>query len=164
MLDGIVGTIGSIVGGGVTGLIGTGITALTEYKGKQNEFQHQQRVMELGIANKQKVAGIQADSETFTESLRADKAQYATGAEAANSTSFVLVDLFRGLVRPTLTVYVMVVVTLIYMNLMALVGGLQAIPMTEALAMLKGVIDSLLYITTTIVLWWFGSRNKTGKK
>jgi hypothetical protein len=103
-----------------------------------------------------------AASKAFAKSFTADVAQYATGRKAANSAWFIAVDVIRGLVRPTLTVYVMIVVTLIYWQLMQLVGGLKAIPTHDALLMLKGVIDGLMYTATTIVLWWFGTRTKSG--
>ena len=177
MLDGVISAVSAIAGGGITGLLGAGITSFTEYKTKMASFAHEQKMTDLNMQMAQldaesrfKIAQSEADAakdvaatEAFTKSHTADIARYATGDRAANSTGFIVVDVIRGLVRPTLTIYVMVVVTLIYYQLMQLVGGLTAIPTHDALVMVKSVIDALLYITTTIVLWWFGTRAKGQK-
>ncbi len=132
MLDGLLAAVGTIASGGITGLAGAGITAFTEYKNKQAAFMHQERMAELDqqtlkleLENKTQIAATEADavkdvaaSKAFAKSYQADIAQYATGRKAANSLWFIAVDVVRGLVRPTLTLYVMIVVTLIYWQLM----------------------------------------------
>lgn len=177
MLDGIFSAVSAIAGGGITGLIGAGITSFTEYKTKMASFAHEQKMTDLNMQmskldaeSRFQIAQSETDAakdvaatEAFVKSHTADVARYATGDSAANSTSFIVVDVIRGLVRPTLTIYVMVVVTLIYWQLMQLVGGLTAIPTHDALTMVKGVIDGLMYIATTVVLWWFGTRTKGQK-
>ena len=177
MFDGLLSAVGAIAGGGITGLIGTGITAFTEYKTKMASFHHKERVMELDMQMskleaeaKFRIAETEADAakdvadtKAFSSSHAADVARYATGSTAANSVWFIAVDVIRGLVRPTLTVYVMIIVTLIYWQLMQLVGGLGSIPTHDAMAMFKGVIDGVMCIATTVVLWWFGTRVKGHK-
>ncbi len=69
-----------------------------------------------------------------------------------------MVDVIRGLVRPIMTVYVMVVVTFIYLELQRLVGGMSSIPVIEAMSIYSTTINSILYVATTVVLWWFGIR------
>ena len=177
MLDGILSAVGAIAGGGVTGLVGAGITSFTEYKTKMASFAHEQKMTDLNIQMAQldaesKFKMAESEAETakevaattaFSKSHTADIARYATGDRAANSIGFIVVDVIRGLVRPTLTIYVMIIVSMIYWQLMELVGGLTAIPTHDALAMVKGVIDGLMYLATTIVLWWFGTRTKGQK-
>ena len=176
MIDGLLAAMGTIASGGLTGLLGASITAFTKFKSKQAAYQHTERMAELSqqtlkleLENTANIARTQADadkdvaaSKVFAKSFSADVAKYATGDQVSNSPWFIVVDVIRGLVRPTLTIYVMIVVTLIYWQLMQLVGGLTAIPTHDAVVMLKGVIDGLMYTATTIVLWWFGTRTKTG--
>ena len=174
MFESVVSGLGSIIGGGITGLVGAGLTAWTEYKKQESLFTHEEKMAELDQAmTKLEIQGRLRIAETESNALQevaaskalqvsydADRAQYATGRTAGNSKWFVWVDVIRGLVRPTLTLYMMLVVTLIYWHIMALVGGIEGLDSTQAYGMLGGIIDSLLYITTTIVLWWFGSRTK----
>ena len=174
MFESVVSGLSSIIGGGITGLVGAGLTAWTEYKKQESLFTHEEKMAELDQAmtklelqGRLRIAETEsqahqevAASKALQTSYMADKAQYAVGRKASNSQWFVWVDVVRGLVRPTLTLYMMVVVTLIYWQIMDLVGGIEGLDSTAAYSMLGGVIDSLLYITTTIVLWWFGSRTK----
>jgi hypothetical protein len=178
MFETIAAGLGSILGGGLTGLIGAGLTSWTELKKQDSLFRHDEKMAELDqamtkleIQGRLKVAETEsqalqeiAASDVLQKSFDADRAQYATGRTAANSKWFVWVDVIRGLVRPTLTIYMMLVVTLIYLQIMYLVGGIEGMTTNQATGMLAGIIDSLLYITTTIVLWWFGSRTKGGVK
>lgn len=177
MFEGILSTVGAIASGGLTGLIGTTITAFSEYKTKLSAHAHEEKMTELNMQmakleaeTKLSIAQTESDAtkdvaetQAFANSHTADIARYALGDRASNSLGFIAVDVIRGLVRPTLTIYVMAIVTLIYWQLMQLVGGLTAIPTHDALAMVKTVIDGLLYIATTIVLWWFGTRSKGQK-
>jgi hypothetical protein len=177
MFEVITSGIGSILGGGITGLVGAGLTAYTEIKKQESLFKHDENMAELDqamtkleIQGRLKIAETEsqalqeiATSDVLQKSFEADRAQYATGRTAANSKWFIWVDVIRGLVRPTLTIYMMLVITLIYLQVINLVGGIEGMSANQATGMLAGIIDSLLYITTTIVLWWFGSRTKGGK-
>jgi hypothetical protein len=72
----------------------------------------------------------------------------------------VLVDALRGIVRPGLTVYLCAITTLIYSDAQLLLNKAQGMTATEALDLTKMVVGTVLYLTTTCVLWWFGTRNK----
>ena len=61
-----------------------------------------------------------------------------------------VVDVLR-LVRPVLTGFLLI-----------LVGGIYFT--TDDFAMKAGVIDSVLFMTSSAVTWWFGDRSLQGKK
>jgi hypothetical protein len=71
----------------------------------------------------------------------------------------VLLDLFRGLVRPALTVYLCVLSTLIYYQARELIAQ-QPLKPDQALQIENLIVGTILYLTTTCVLWRFGTRNK----
>jgi hypothetical protein len=55
-------------------------------------------------------------------------------------------------------VYLCILTTLIYLLARNKVTA-EDLTSTEALDLLKLIIGSILYLTTTCVLWWFGTRN-----
>jgi len=95
-----------------------------------------------------------------------DKATYSQGA-AAKLTGFignlmrgllVLVDVARGLMRPGITVYLLVVESTICYYLYQLVIQFDLLPPEQALPLFITIVDTLSFLTATTVTWWFGSR------
>ena len=111
-------------------------------------------------------AGVeaQADAQTLEASYANDASTYLT-ATVLNSNSrllrfaMVAVDTIRGLVRPVLTLYLVIVAHMMYINLHAMLqerGTQLTGEQIQTLAM--QVIGTLLYLATTAVVWWFGTR------
>ena len=98
----------------------------------------------------------QAFAASFNEPVR-----YSEGVQATPTQAWLLLllDLVRGLVRPGLTVYLCFVTTVVYLQAR---GLLVASPLTpeQAVGMVNQIIATVLYLTTTCVLWWFGTRSK----
>lgn len=84
---------------------------------------------------------------------------WAVRAAVMTRVLMALVDTFRGIIRPGVTLYSMVLLTLMLYWVRDLYdrAGLR---MTDGQAMqLAGeVISTTTYITTTVVVWWFGRR------
>jgi len=182
----LLGTIaGSIFGGGATGLIGVALQRWADYKNKQADlelqkakFEHERGLRELDAkilaqewAGRTRVAEVEtagkvdvAESEAFAASFRTEPTRYSEGVKTGPVTGALLVmlDVIRALVRPGLTVYLCVLTTLVYLDAQALMDR-AGIGMTieEALKITMQVVGTVLYLTTTCVLWWFGTRNKS---
>lgn len=106
------------------------------------------------------IAGADA---AFAESFKLEPKQFATGKLTLNqSWLMVVLDFIRGFVRPGLTIYLCVLTTLIYFQAKALLSG-STVKVEDAMEITNYVIHSILYLNTTIVLWWFGTRNKQAK-
>lgn len=169
--------LGTIMSGGVTGIIGTVATSYFELKkiDKTQEFElkkmdfelrqnaQDMELMKLEIDGKIQVSKVEADAAiqvadaaAFAKSYDADKATYATGAKARNSMLFIIVDFIRGLIRPAMTIYITIVVTMIYMDLQ----GVAKDP-AQAMTLMNSAVLGILYVWTTITLWWFGTRQKS---
>lgn len=71
----------------------------------------------------------------------------------------VSLDIIRGLIRPALTVYLCYITTSIWFETRRLANGENLTP-TQVVEILTLVIETILYLTTTCVTWWFGTRNK----
>jgi hypothetical protein len=70
----------------------------------------------------------------------------------------VLVDVTRGMMRPGITIYLLVVESAICYYLYQLVLKFNLLPAEQALPLFITVVDSLVFLTATAVTWWFGSR------
>ena len=180
MLD-IIGSIfGAIAGGGITGLLGSAFTAYTEYKKQKLAFEHDERMvkleqetMKMEWEGRVKVSQTEyegkkdvAEVEAFGESFKADRATYLQGTpqNLFSIILFTIVDFCRGMMRPSMTAYLCIVVTWLAYKVYNLVGGAGGLDQTQAYALFQQMIFVILYITTTVILWWFGTRNKLFNK
>lgn len=167
----------SIIGGGVTGLAGAAITAWIEHKKQAAQFEHEYKMetvrqdgmrleSELNLKKIITEADAQkevADSNAFMHSYSTDKASYYTGGSKWGSAAMAFVDLFRGITRPGITWYMAIVATWLTYETYSHIEGIEYISKDQLLALLHSIVSSMLYITTTCMLWWFGTRVKVTK-
>ncbi len=179
--------ITSILGGGITGIVGSVVQRVFEYKTKKLEieaarekFAHEvalrkvdAEIMKEEWTARTKVADIEAsakievaDAAAFTESLKSDNDNYLDYLDKLTPKQdwlFVILEFVRGSIRPFLTVYLCGVTTLIYLKAAKIMNADVILP-GMAYDLLMNIINTVLYVTTTCVLWWFGTRNKEQKK
>lgn len=152
--------LGDLLTGGATGLLGVGISSFVEYKKQTQKNKHEldmakeeRETLALEIQGRDRVATIQsetersiADTKAFSESLASDRATYSNG----NSEWLVMVDVVRGLTRPTLTTMLVLMTAVLWFT-------------TDDVNLQKQIVATVLYVTSAAVLWWFGSRMKQPK-
>lgn len=176
-MDWLLSAFGSVLSGGATGLIGMAIQRYADYKNKQQDMLNrvEERKHELAVMNAEwqgrlsvaKTEGESArdvaDSQTLTASYQGafDRlAQWDMKNDPWWSKIWLLMaDFLRAMVRPGLTVYLCVLTTLIYLEARSLVA-VEEITAEDALGLQRRIVETILYLTTTCVLWWFGTRNK----
>jgi len=145
------GLIGSVLTGGATGLIGSLLTkgiglfeAHQKRKDRALDYEHELKLLdkqtEARIAESESELAI-ANAETAA-SLR--MASYEHDSKTGRPHRWV-VDTLR-LVRPTLTLFLLTLVFTIYMT-------------TSDLGMKDQIIVSVLFMCSSAVTWWFGSRS-----
>jgi len=174
----ILSAMGSAASGGLLGLLGTGIKHWFDHKAEQAkrqfeltmrkmdreemELEHQLHMLtieaqterDIAIAHQERlsleahVAGEieQAELDMRRESYANDKATYGGG----------FVDAIRGLMRPVLTLYFALLMALITYQLMQMTGN--QLGAANADALLNQVVNTCIFLATTSVTWWFGSR------
>lgn len=174
----ILGAIGSAASGGLLGLFGVGVKMWASHKAEQAKYaydiamrkadreemslEHQFKMKEteaqasrdIAVANQNRIATESqaaadvelAEIDMRTQSYEMDKATYGGG----------FVDGVRGLMRPILTVYFAALMSVITYKLFEITG--QMVGTATAQFMLKEVINSCIFLATTSVTWWFGSR------
>lgn len=174
--------ITSILGGGVTGVLGVAVQRIADYKNKQLDIEIQKqkfeqeralreldaKIMEQEWAGRTKVAEVEAegkkevaDAEAFAMSYKLEPQQYSARVQPGKVGGFMLVllDFLRGIVRPGLTVYLCVLTTMVYSQARQLLEN-EDLDVDQAMEVERLIVSTILYLTTTCVLWWFGTRNR----
>jgi hypothetical protein len=175
--------IGSVVSGGITGVLGSAITGFMDYKNKQMQFKHEfdmevaaRATMEAEWAQRTKVAEIEgatqvavAETQAFQASITADKATYSTGIAFDKlkggwfyALLMVLVDFLRGIIRPLSTVLFIVMTFVMYSSIKTRVDLAGTDP-KALMDLFNQVVTVILYLATTTVCWWFGARGISKK-
>lgn len=169
----------SILGGGVTGLLGKGLERYFDHKAKKLEmelnnqkFAHEAamrkadaEIMAQEWAQRTKIAEVEAsakveveDAKAFAISLQSEPEKYYDGKYSKTQAwLMVILDFCRGFIRIGLTTYLCILTTLIYLKASQWVS-LDTILPTMAYDLVSMIINTILYLTTTAILWQFGSR------
>lgn len=169
----------AVLSGGATGLLGAAFSTWGELT-KLKEANRHAEVMadkdlevakveaegKLAIARTEGEAAIGvADAGALAASYAHDKATYYTGELGPVGRFFmVLVDFLRGIIRPAETLYFTGLCTWLTVVAIDLLQQLDATATAElARQLVPQVVLVVLYLTTTIILWWFGARQKVFK-
>lgn len=174
----------AIVSGGATGILGVGIQRLFDHwKRKQDldqlkaQHQHEQSMRQIDVqlmreewAQRVKVAEVEAAgkeavsaNEAFAASFALEPKRWSEGVKPGKVGGFLLIlaDVTRAIIRPGLTLYLAWQAHMLYEQNRAFVALLDPSTNREVIGGLhQQIVLTLLYLFTTCVLWWFGTRNK----
>ena len=154
--------------GAILGVAGSWLTKREERALAKDRFKHEEAMSALAIQELEKeselniqmaevegaiAADIQA-GEAFQESLKEQSMTY--GSRFVNSV--------RGLMRPGITIFLLGVATWLTVNVYQLAGGLEAMPEQQVMDLFTEIVAQILFLTTTAVTWWFGSRPSSKRK
>lgn len=186
MLETLIGGAAAILSGGATGLIGVLLQRAADAYNKAQDLKAAKQKMDHEIelkkadaeimreewAQRTRVAEVTAagneavaDAQAFSASLTSEPQRYSDPAKAGPVSTFflVLLDFVRGIVRPGLTLYLCWIATQMYVESRATLASIGALGSSQAPALVgvhAQIVNTLLYLFTTCVLWWFGTRNK----
>ena len=160
--------------GGITGLLGTGVSAYTAYKNRKAEMEFELIKMDKDRENTLaeadaaiKVQQFKTEGEIDVREADAFKASMEAGMKSLFKSSyaqympgwlmgivaamFAMVDMLRSSVRPVVT-YFLVLVS-------AYLGWKVAQTQPEVFfEQAVSIVGALSYLTVTCVTWWFGDR------
>ena len=172
----------NILTGGATGLLGSLFTVIFGYFEEKRKNAHEIEMRQLDMEEmdkeweyRQRAADREADvrlQESSDDLMRAsyvnDSATYTKGHDLPRwgVIPLLLVDLVRGLIRPSLTIILIWMIYSTRCEIIAILeaAGISAITPDLALGIYREVVASILYCGTTALLWWFGSRQIRGRK
>lgn len=172
----------AIVSGGATGLLGVVFQRIFDHwKLKQELDQmrerhaHDQAMKRIDIelmkeewAQRVKVAQVEgetarevSDAQAFAASFALEPKMYSQNVKPGKIGGFLLVlaDVVRGIVRPGLTIYLAWIATAIYWDSQRILAS-ELLDEKAVHGLHQQIVFTLLYLFTTCVLWWFGTRNK----
>ena len=186
MITSVLSFFGSAAFGGLTGLFGVIAGKVGDYftlkqknafdlamRDKDMEIAKIEADKEVTIAQDTNNANREiAESKVQEASYESDKAEYLTHdviehappwAQGIISVALGFVDFVRGMTRPSITLYLCVLTTLMYLQMKAIVtlSGQQAFTPADAVKVIVLIVDAAIYLTSTAVTWWFGSRPKS---
>ena len=135
--------------------------------------------LEKELAANMQITEIEAQSKEAAEEINAfersfdnDRARYYDAALLKGTGKFgsfirnltglmlAIVDIIRGLLRPVLTVYFAVLLSVIASELISMLGGLEYMGTEAAEELLTSTVYMIEYLAATTVGWWFGTRAK----
>lgn len=134
------------------------------------------RVVADGATDVAKEATLQDQEEaavrTFEASIESDSAKYTpvdafkvdNWATKAGTFMLAFVDAVRGLTRPGLTLYLCGLTSAMFYWSSTLAAQ-QGVTLdgTQVLAVIQQIMSTVLYVFTTAMVWWFGSRPQSTK-
>ncbi|MDH5573262.1 MAG: hypothetical protein OEY89_15985 [Gammaproteobacteria bacterium] len=170
--------LSSVFTGGATGLLGLGISAFVKLKEISELNRHKEsmakidketmeaeanlaiRKVEIEGDIQQNIETTKAISAALSASYDHDKRAYATGKLGwFGRFMMVLVDFWRGIIRPGLTTYLVVLTSVMFYEMLDILNGLEAaFNADDAIGIVKQIVAMVLYLTSTCVTWWFGGR------
>jgi len=168
--------LAAVLSGGATGLLGAAFTTWGELTKLKEANRHAEAMAvhdlalakaeaegKLAIARSEGEAAIGvAEANALAASYGHDRATYYTGELGPVGRGFmVFVDFLRGIIRPAETLYFTGLCTWLTVVAVRLLEQLDASASVEIVKQLvPQVVLVVLYLTTTIILWWFGARQK----
>lgn len=180
----LLSVLGSLFAGGATGLLGVIFQRAFDWlherevlrqKQADQAFELEKRRIDVQVtqaewAGRTRVAETEAgaakdvaESNAFAASLVKEPERYSEAGMVTHGQNWLLVllDILRGSVRPGLTLYLAWITTRIYDEAKAVLDAHgAALSSDQALTLVNGIVATILYLFTTCVLWYFGTRNR----
>lgn len=176
----------AVMSGGATGLLGSLISDVTGYFKGKSEQKHEIALKELDIKVLEaetkasiKVAESEMERTAQEAAARINEAELGAFIQAQRSDADVIEALgtlketskllnvaafIRTMIRPTLTIYLCVVSTMMYVDAR---NSLERVDLKEVSAQTLKVYGdtsgNVLYLTSAAVMFWFGQRKKPTK-
>jgi len=173
--------------GVVTGLLGNVVTSFTNLKAQRLKNEHEEKL--IGLKTTAMVAETEATiriaKAKITGALdKLEQSTYKTNIEKANQnilekgvipklfdnkstrwlgavlTSLLgLVDVVKGFIRPSLTIYLVILTSWItYYSAEILTAKQALLDVSEASRLFGEVVEIVIYLTVSVVTWWFADR------
>ena len=109
------------------------------------------------LSHEQRVAYAQIQGEIDLQKIDAEAFKEAVRSSGRMSGNRIL-DGFKSLIRPVITIYLLVGITIITIEIHQLIGGLKILPVTELTAIYIRIISECLYFTAVAISFWLGIR------
>lgn len=157
--------LGSGAFGSIVGAMFAWLNKRAEIVAQKNKFEHDRDMAKL--ANDQALAVADKaraqTREVGEQAVAGEEAKAFTASQiAANQKpETAWMEVIMGCVRPLITLYLLVLGTLLASEISGLVGGLNAFDQKELFGLYAGVIDQVFFLLNLTISWWFGARGSS---
>lgn len=169
MLEEVIGVASSGGLGAIIGAVSGYFTRRQQAKLEESRFEHDQAMRKLDLQEaklEQEHALAVADKQLELAETEAEiQAQVADSQllessilAASKSSGNSKVDALKGLMRPLITVFMLIVSTWLLAALWKKLGGLEAFSTEELVSLFEYMVKQIVFLTVTAVTWWFASR------
>ena len=172
----------SLIAGGLTGVLGSLFSNVLDVVKiwQKNKFELSKMEYDLKVMDREYQYHIEmknidaetkrdvADADLMGRSYAHDASAYSVGREIKSpilTGALVVVDLIRGLIRPVMTAILLVVLWETRMEVKGILdaAGIEGIGPMQAIIIYGRLVDAIIFMSSSAILWWFGTRVK-GKK
>ena len=178
--------ISGVMSGGATGLIGVLIQRYFDLQNKKQDIEalklNLAKSVELSKMESERarlradadmqISETEADAKVMVGSYEHDEARYIdkeSMRKPGKISALIMlmmgfVDFLRGSLRPGMTIYLCFLVSAMFawVKTLAEQYGIVMTP-EQVLTLITQIIATILYVFTTVTLWWFGTRPPKGK-
>lgn len=172
MIESIIGLFSGGAVGAITGLVGSYLTKREERATLKLQQQHEAKMRQFDIeeaSQEHSQALALADKKIEQAKTEAEIAADVSAAETFNTSIKVgneksgikWIDGVRSLMRPMITLMLLFASALLTYQISSLGVGLESLGSDELLQMYQQIIKEALFLTTTAVTWWFGTRGSS---
>jgi len=162
----LLGAGASAMTGGIFGMIGALLSGVAKYfqakqeqDFKRQDQEHEKNLIELNM----KALAHETENEL---AIASQKGSYlglgkSLQAESSIGKSYRWVNAIRSLFRPLLTVSLLAISFLIFKDVMDAMDGEGSLSFDrkEARELLSYIVYSIIFSTSTAIVWWFGERS-----
>lgn len=176
MITAILGLFTSSGFGALIGLFGSWLTKKEEAKAAKMKYEYEAKLAE--IRKQEAEIEFKYQVQLIDKKIDLAETEGETQQEIANTEAFkeslkeqsriyksVFVEALRGIMRPAITIYLLIIATIITVKIGGFIGGMKiSLTFEEMLILYKEIIMQILFLTTTSITWWFGSRPSSQRK
>ena len=169
MLDTLIDLFATGGAGSIVGVAGGLLTKYEERKRQKIDNEHKEAMrdkdieeLKLEYAQQEKMADKKLELAEVEGAIEIDKKQLDAFAESMKDGGGHM-DLAKSLMRPIITVYLLIATTFILRYLWKLVGGLEAIPAEQLMELFKYIIYQVVFLSVVSVTWWFAARPSSAR-
>lgn len=161
--------------GAVVGLLGSWLTKREERRNLELKLAHESKMADIRkeeaafeFSHELAMADKQVERAEIEGRIASDVEEMAAFRDGLKEQQLIYrikwVDAIRGLMRPVITVYLLVLATAVTVKIGSLTGGLETLEKDMMASLYSDTIGQILFLVTTAVTWWFGSRPSSGRK
>jgi hypothetical protein len=175
--------LSSLLGGSLAGIVGSLISNVADIWKRRQERKHELALKEMDIrmmdkeyqykerrAEMEGQVQLQGSADDMREgSYEHDSRAYSADLDIKSAwlkAMLVIADFVRALIRPALTVFLIWLVweTRQEVNAVIEAAGVEAISVDKAVGIYGAVVEMILFLASTAVTWWFGTRPMKRRK